>query len=51
MLDVVKQRFLRIMVRTFGAVLTDDEFMEICRILDKALDRVLKDQEKNDDIT
>lgn len=51
MLDVVKQRFLRSMVREVGAALTDDEFMEICRIFDKVLDRVLKDQEKNDGTT
>lgn len=51
MLDVVKQRFLRSIVRKVGAELTDDEFMEICRIFDKVLDRVLKDQEKNDGTT
>ena len=48
MLDVVKQRFLRSMVWKVGAVLTDDEFLEICRIFDKDLDRVLKEQEKKD---
>ena len=47
MLDVVKQRFLREMVQEVGAALTDDEFMEICRIFDKVLDRVSKEQEKN----
>ncbi len=51
MLDVVKQRFLRNMVREVGAALTYDEFMEICRIFDKALNRVLKEQEKNNDTT
>ncbi len=48
MLDVVKQRFLRRMVRELGAALTDDEFVEICRIFDKVLYRMLKEQEKND---
>lgn len=51
MLDVVKQRFLRSMVREVGAVLTDDEFVEICWIFDRALVRVLKEQEKNNDTT
>ncbi len=51
MLDVVKQRFLRNIVREVGAALTDDEYMEICRIFDKALYRTLKEQEKNNGTT